>query len=585
MKSYQDLKACLNSHIPYPANIPVAYILGDTGSGKSTFIRQLLGTTSHSFPSTRRIRTTVAPTEYVISPNVPLRATFILKSASEILRHLEEILEDAITSHFEKSLRGPIDENDLVAALGESADQRFRLRYITGDERLLEAAQAIGQDILPNLAHLIGQAELSSQSRGPIIEWELKRSLNSEFMAVRDRLNGVVLTRIREVCSWLSDEPIQEVAEINGDGNDIPGFIDKVKEFLGTENSISPIVERARISGNLRAPWLPSDMEFIVIDSEGIGHNLQDQTLSGRHLDHFYDADAILLIDDGSKAFVGQAKNALRAIIENGYSPKLFLIFTHLDQVDGDGVGRAKQVQEVFRALRNAEQALRQQGGMLSTNDVPVSLLGEMNKQQPDAESQNEILRTLSQIREKHNHFAGQFIAPVYNYNGLAEHLSRASHDFRECWDQYLNGDPPLRRPWQSVKAFNKRMCWGEEEYQDMKPVAQLHQSLLKNLEDFLSRPDRWSQPIGSSMQESCLNTLKQEISRSLLELIRGAIVTRQYAQWEEGMEFVGDGSTTKRSKLIFEIICNCAPQLTDEHHLAFADETRGLIQECINKC
>src|SRR5262245_34201894 len=104
MKSYQDLKAILNALIPFPNHIPVAYVLGDTGSGKSSLIRQILGTARYKFPATRAVRTTVAPTEYVISALAPLRAAFGLKSEKEILGRIEEILEDAISNHFERSL-------------------------------------------------------------------------------------------------------------------------------------------------------------------------------------------------------------------------------------------------------------------------------------------------------------------------------------------------------------------------------------------------------------------------------------------------------------------------------------------------
>ena len=46
---------------PIPINMPRIYLLGDTGTGKTTIVRKILGTDSFNFPTTRQTRTTVAP--------------------------------------------------------------------------------------------------------------------------------------------------------------------------------------------------------------------------------------------------------------------------------------------------------------------------------------------------------------------------------------------------------------------------------------------------------------------------------------------------------------------------------------------
>ena len=66
MSKFGDIQDKLNEVSPVPVDLPKLYLLGDTGAGKTTIIRKILGTEDSKFPTTRQTRTTVAPTEYVI---------------------------------------------------------------------------------------------------------------------------------------------------------------------------------------------------------------------------------------------------------------------------------------------------------------------------------------------------------------------------------------------------------------------------------------------------------------------------------------------------------------------------------------
>jgi len=96
MTPFQRSQQILDDLIPIPVNLPKIYLLGDTGAGKTTIIRQLLGTTSLRFPSVRRTRCTIAVTEFVISKESKYQAGIIFKPAEEVRRYVREVLEDTI---------------------------------------------------------------------------------------------------------------------------------------------------------------------------------------------------------------------------------------------------------------------------------------------------------------------------------------------------------------------------------------------------------------------------------------------------------------------------------------------------------
>ncbi|MCK7632348.1 hypothetical protein M0D73_21355 [Shewanella putrefaciens] len=141
-------------------------------------------------------------------------------------------------------------------------------------------------------------------------------------------------------------------------------FIKKCKDLLSSEiGSISPVIEYARIRGNLKATWLRENVEAVVIDGEGIGHDTKEAgQLDSRHYDYFYDSDAILLIEESKKPFVAGGKSALKSIFQRGYGDKLFLLFSKLDEVepyDSEDPTDKDRIEDVRDGLSNVLASLR----------------------------------------------------------------------------------------------------------------------------------------------------------------------------------------------------------------------------------
>jgi hypothetical protein len=261
----------------------------------------LLGTEESKFPTTRQKRTTVAPTEYVILNGTCFDLTVVLKPLSEIEGYVDEILKDAIGKFYKDRSKEKIVKN-----IRQTSDQRFRLYYLLSTTFAEEiAGQIVG--LLPALEEGVRAYQQDfpedKDETGIFVEFVI-----SELGAPYSDIRNAVITEIQRLISVSCDGATLEhewrLHKFETASRD--DFVKKCKELLSSEiDSISPVIEYARIRGNLRAPWSHEEVEAIVIDGEGIGHDTKEAgQLDSRHYDYFYDSDAILLIEESKKPFV-----------------------------------------------------------------------------------------------------------------------------------------------------------------------------------------------------------------------------------------------------------------------------------------
>ena len=244
---------------------------------------------------------------------------------------------------------------------------------------------------------------------------------------------------------------------------------------------------------------MPPDLELVVVDGEGIGHDAREaRVLSARHFDYFYTSDAIILVEDSETPFRAGGKSALAAIEKNCYLRKLSLAFSRLDLVQADQEGRDSQIREVERGLRNVLHALRDEQVSIERQRLDVQLLGNMHEPLPDAETQQEIRSLLLHLQEGHGAVRARFVAPRYDYELLAGFLAQATAALRQAWAGYIRGGVGTQAaPWQTQKAFTKRMSWKLDDYSYLKPVAEFADLLITN--DFRCNHHRsrlWTTPI-----------------------------------------------------------------------------------------
>ncbi|HHK9525977.1 TPA: hypothetical protein ACQZHW_003829 [Enterobacter hormaechei] len=568
MSRFEDVQEQLNVLSPIPVNMPKLYLLGDTGAGKTTIVRKMLGTHKLKFPSVQQKRTTVAITEYVLSKDLPYQATYIFKPKSVIESSVSEILEIAIQNAYLDYKKGQSSKDSIVEYLEETPDERFRLKYILTIEQRKEVASTLIEFIshfhstVDNITvELQGDEDSISidEDIGVIIELAID-SNKEKIDAIRTDILQFIELKVSNILDGhelFSDKNFYQTKSDN-----LNDFIEKAKLLLSSaRGSISPIVEHARLQGNLLATWLPSTTELVLIDGEGIGHDTREASrLSPRHLDYFHLADSIVLVEESRKPFASGGKSAIESVVRNGYTDKFQLLFTKLDEVEIDEdeseeSPRIGKIRAVKKGLTNVRNALKDNGAELILSDDHIHYLSKMNAEDIDTASIQEINSIIDLIYNKFLEEKPDFVKPKYDYEMLYSFLNESSKNFTKKWDELLDS-----KHWQTVKAFNRRMTWECDGYRDMEPISDFHEEIIREMEYFISNPTSWVDDATPSMQKKSINNIKQQFSNKLLSFARIEILQSQNLKWENALQLSGIGSTYTRASQIKGIFGTVLP-------------------------
>jgi hypothetical protein len=585
MTTFTGTQAQLNKLIAMPGNLPVTYLLGDTGAGKTCVVRQLLGTTDQRFPSARRLRTTVAPTEFIITNEPQLKAAFVFKTEEEISRNVTEILQKGIITAVGASADSEEPAN-LADLLGDSSDERFRLRCFLTEQSRENLAERIVHDIAPQIRKWVDQwAEsefpaTAAEDRPTAIELAVAEQFRPDVDKLRDEILLQISDRVKSACQSQAPGLVPETFYFATTSR--TEFIERLKGFLCVEEgAISPVIERARIRGSLRSSLIPDGAEIVVIDGEGIGHDAREaRILSARHFDYFGVSDAIILVENSERAFTGGGKSVLASIAKHGYLPKFYLAFTRLDLVESEQPDREHQKREVDRGLRNALNALKDEEILLDRRNLRVRYFANMDKPQPDEATRVEFRGLIETILKRHGEPKSRFVAPVFDYELLAGFLVNATVSLRKAWQAHTQSGV-----WQTHRAFAYRMSWKQDEFRWLKPVAEFTDCLVTSLRPFVTNPLRWSDEITEAHRKDCAERLMQEISQQVLQFVRNELLEHEHGNWIDAAELRGTGTTRTMRRMILDIIFSAAPELTGEHAKEFKDAVKGIIERSIVAC
>ena len=501
-----DFPALRDAVIPLPEAEPDGYrrvfFLGTTGAGKTTLVRQLIGTDpmKERFPSTSTAKTTIHDTEIVLAAG-DWRAVVTFASRDEVREYLNECVSAAVLS----AANGASDA-EVLRRLLNHVNQRFRFSYVLGNgspaavpgsdfeddedepggepdllsaeernaidlvdterllshvtEKLRELARRLGDDLR---AQRDDESEEDERMANEPFEEELDNLLRGEvdFHQVTDALMEAIEKRfdllppgkVRKTrqgwpLAWSGAWPVDKRAEFL---RAISRFSSNYAPLFG--RLLTPLVNGVRVAGPFSPMWNGGEIpKLVLLDGEGLGHTPSKSSLAvstsvSRRIDF---ADAVLLVDSATQPMQAAPLAAMQEIVATGNARKLITAFTHFDEVKGDDLPNASaKVQHVLASAENVLAAIGEELGPNAARALRQRLecarffLADLHE--PLSEDTASGKRTISQLR-KLLHAVDAVIErpqpakahPVYDRMNLVLAIRGAADAFHEKWRPLL---------------------------------------------------------------------------------------------------------------------------------------------------
>ena len=629
-------------------------LLGTVGAGKTTVLRQLIGTDpkSERFPSTSASKTTVADLEVVVAEDTEVyEAIVTFYERSYVRQHIEECVAAAAMACFETKRDAEI-ERELL----EHKEQRFRLSYVLGTSKAAQVSDDLAEldsdlpseflvsesnthetslseeqtQLLETLTSYLDQIrEFSEQVKAETIEqlgfdvstatpedvdtlkelFEEEAYENKRFQSVV----GYILSDIEDrfdriehgVLKWSSNWPSHWTFKTN----ERKLFIDAVNRFssnyaphFGT--LLTPMVEGVRVRGPFMPEWLDEyPPKLVLMDGQGLGHTANTTTsVSTRVTTRYKDCDVILLVDDASTPMQAAPTAVLKSLVSTGHHSKLMIAFTHFDDVVGDNLPTIELKQDhVLNSLRAARNSVGDALGpsasraLQDVEEERVFFLANAHKAVPRNNryiTYLQLNKMLAAFDKSIEPYRPSEAVPLYDLSNLILVVDRATREFHKKWQALLKleTDPNIRpEHWTRVKALSRRLgLLHEDEYDTLRPVADLLTLLRERLYTYLRDPSAWeSEKVSEEMKEASIAQITRKLGESLHFSISARLFLDRKSEWERTYHYRGQGSTKVRARAIDQVYHDAAPiphAIPSPASTQFINEIRELVITAISE-
>ena len=609
-----------------------ALLLGTTGAGKTTLLRQIIGTdpTRERFPSTSTAKTTVHETEIVPSEGA-FRAVVTFFPMEDVREHLKECASAAVLAAY----RGEPD-SDQMRRLLTHVNQRFRFSYVLGngpvkevsdfddEPEAVEASDSSG--LLKRTNEVLAQALAALKDIAARHGDELRQELNAtdekDQRVIDELFEDELDNRTRDdesfqqVVDALMDE-IEERFALLAEGKlqktkvgwplswtweteDRDAFMQTLARFssnyaplFGT--LLTPLVNGVRVAGPFKPSWSNEVPKLALLDGEGLGHTPRSMsTISTALAKRIEMVDAVILVDNATQPMLAAPVAAMKELVSSGSASKLIFAFTHFDRVEGPNLPTpTMRVNHVLESAENvlasvgedlgpfAERALRARltGARVFLSSIDAKLDGASSDGQRTVKQIDKLLQMVDGIVARPKPADSR---PTYDRMNLVLAVERAAEMFRNAWRPRLGLTVKQgieKEHWTRVKALSRRLATGiGDEYDSLRPVADLKLQLQQRLYVLLQNPVSWTGPEPSDDDKQHLyDAIAEELSRKLIDLASRRVRTERQSEWRSAFDESGPRSTFRRAELIAGQIYDRAAPIPD---IAASPDRNAFLQE-----
>ena len=395
------------------------------------------------------------------------------------------------------------EQNDLLRSLQD---------YFAEIDRLAAKSGTIKKKIAEELGIRLDEA---SREDHDVIQELIEDQLSNlkEFHEVVDVIMDDVETRFDfltdgELSRGRDGWPIKWTYQ----NEDRSKFIRLVNRFSSNSHHnfgrlLTPLVEGIRVAGPFKPQWQNGDLpKLVLMDGQGIGHTADStSSLSTSITSRFRIADAIVLADNATQPMQAGPCAVLQSLVISGHESKFILAFTRFDEVKGDNLrGTAAKKDHILGSFENAIHTMGKSFGheaetaLKSLIPERVIFLSSIQKRVPESAqfTLSELRKLLDAIESSKVPAEAIEYKPKYDVANLVLAIQKATQEFHDRWKGIL-GMGSLsgvrQEHWSRVKALTRRLgIFKSDEYDDLKPVADLINLLQKHVSQFLSNPLGW---------------------------------------------------------------------------------------------
>jgi len=560
-----------NEIIPIEEGYTIVMLTGTTGAGKTTLVRQLIGTDPETerFPSTSKSRTTIFETEIICAQSEEFSAAVSFLPPERTRSYIEECIESAVMAAADGLELDAVSRRFLV-----HSEQRFRLSYILGqystansiedeedDEEVGKRSELPDAEREANqtkLADWIARCSALGVKIVRVVEKELGESADDLTGQHKDALLQLVVEKLREddEMQILIEEVFEAVEarfqfieeknyETDNSGwpicwvyktTDKTKFIKEISRFASNYaplfgRLLTPLVDGMRVKGPFKPKGWPDEKSvpsIVLLDSVGLGHLRGTSTQVPTSVTRRFDlAHAIVLVDDSTRPMLDAPQSLLRSATASGHERKLTIVFTHFDQMKSDNFGDSDDMKDSIlssleQAIQGVEEALENQSGagrrLRHALKDRLFFVGHIQDALPKRKDTRRELEKLIELlcRASEPETIADAV-PTYDLADLMVRVWPATTKFQKDWNALLS-----RAHWTQVRALTSRFADQScDEYESptgfaLRPVADLRGIFVEKLGMFVASPREWkpATPSSEAKDQSIARVLREFSTR-----------------------------------------------------------------------